>query len=110
MTSNERKILECLWNHGGEVHVHLISSKTGFSSDYSLFLCRSLEKAGHLEFINPNICQALSSILSDDEDESDEDAAQETEENVSGNDVDICISMTEHTEHNEEGIEKFGEI
>ena len=57
MTSNERKILECIWSEGGEAHVHLISSKTGFSSDYSQFLCRALRKSGYLEFLSYNICR-----------------------------------------------------
>ena len=194
MTSNERKILECIWNHGGEVDIRLIGDKTGLSSDYSQYLCRALESAGHLELSGYAFCRLsergqkyfqdrdnvgvivvsfapqeepvrdpalIDSLLDDKDDESkgdeyiegvkedqevkqdsatqqadygagekqdddidkkleelfsnededenkdDKDAAQETEENVSGNDVDICISMTEH---NEEGIEKFGEI
>ena len=57
MTSNERKILECIWNHDGEAHIHLVNSKTGFSSDYSRFLCRALKEAGHLEFRDRNFCQ-----------------------------------------------------
>ena len=57
MTSNERKILECIWNHGGEAHIHLVNSKTGFSSDYSRFLCHALKEAGHLEFRDRNFCQ-----------------------------------------------------
>ena len=57
MTSNERKILECIRNHGREVHVQHVAHRTKFSSGYSLFLCHSLEKAGHLEFINPNLCK-----------------------------------------------------
>lgn len=59
MTSNERKNLECIWNHGGKAHVQYIAHRTKFSSGYSLFLCRSLEKAGHLEFINPNVCKLV---------------------------------------------------
>lgn len=57
MTSNERKILECIWNHGGEVDIRLISDKTGLSSDYSGFLCRALQSAGHLELSGHAFCR-----------------------------------------------------
>ncbi len=57
MTSNERKILECVWNHGGEVDIRLISDKTGLSSDYSQYLCRALKSAGHLKLSCHAFCR-----------------------------------------------------
>lgn len=57
MTSNERKILECIWDHGGKAHIQHVAHKTKLSGSYSLFLCSSLAKAGHLEFVNPSVCQ-----------------------------------------------------
>lgn len=57
MTSNERKILECIRNRGGKAHIQHVAHRTKLSSSYSLFLCRSLAKAGHLEFVNPTVCQ-----------------------------------------------------
>lgn len=59
MTLNERKILECIWNHGGKAHIGLLGSKIGFSSDYSRFLCLALKRSGHLEFADANVCYLL---------------------------------------------------
>jgi len=59
MTSNEQKILECIRTYGGKARIGFLGSKTGFSSDYSRFLCRTLKRSGHLEFVETNVCHLL---------------------------------------------------
>lgn len=52
MTSNERKIINCLRKIKGETHVRMIAQKANLSSDYARLLCRSLARSGHIKFEN----------------------------------------------------------
>lgn len=59
MTSNERKIIKCLWDEKGKTRVQTIAQRTGFSSDYTRLLCRSLERGEYLKFVDANVCCLL---------------------------------------------------
>lgn len=52
MTSNERKIINCLWETKEKTHIRLITQKANLSSDYARLLCRSLARSGHIKFEN----------------------------------------------------------
>lgn len=59
MTSNERKIIKCLWDKKGEAHVRVVSDACGLTSDYTRLLCRSLARTGYLKFEDANVCRLL---------------------------------------------------
>lgn len=59
MTSNERKIIKCLWDAKGKAHIQLIARETGLSRDYARMLGRSLERAGYIKFAGMSLCSLL---------------------------------------------------
>lgn len=59
MTSNERKIIKCLWEAKGRTRVQALAQSAGFSSDYTRLLCRSLARGGYLKFADANACYLL---------------------------------------------------
>lgn len=59
MTSNERKIVKCLWEAKGKAHIPLIARETGFTQDYARMLGRSLERARYIRFTDMNLCHLL---------------------------------------------------
>jgi len=58
MTSNERKIINFLQGTEGKINVRLVAQKVNLSSDYVRLLCRSLARAGYIEFEN-DLCHLL---------------------------------------------------
>ncbi len=59
MTSNERKILCCLWDAKGKTNIQCLASKTSLSNDYTRLLCSSLARAGYIKFNDINNCYLL---------------------------------------------------
>ncbi len=59
MTSNERKIIECVWKLKGKTNIKSVSNACGLSADYIRILCKSLDRAGYLKFENTNVCHLL---------------------------------------------------
>ena len=59
MTSNERKIIRCLWDMKGEANIRAVSDACGLTSDYTRLLCKSLARSGHLKLVDANACRLL---------------------------------------------------
>ncbi len=80
MTSNERKIVKCLWDEEGRMHIQVIAQKTGISSDYARLLCRSLERGGYLKFADVNVCCLLTKGRNRFQDEEITDSDKKSED------------------------------
>ena len=60
MTTNELKVLEIIWDWGGEASVDIIARETGISLDYARILCESLKKEGCIDFSYSKLCKIKS--------------------------------------------------
>lgn len=59
MTSNERKILRCLWDTKGEATIRVVAQQIGFSHDYTRLISNSLARAGYIKFADAHTCCLL---------------------------------------------------
>lgn len=59
MTSNERKILKCLWDTKGQANIRVVAQQMGFSYDYARLISNSLARAGYVKFADANTCCLL---------------------------------------------------
>lgn len=50
MTTNELKVLEIIWDWGGEVSVDIIAREAAISINYARLLCQSLERENCIDF------------------------------------------------------------
>lgn len=57
MTTNELRILEIIWDWGGEASVDIIARTAGVSIDYARLLCESLSRGNHIDFLNFKLCK-----------------------------------------------------
>ncbi|MDP1629467.1 MAG: hypothetical protein Q8L57_02500 [bacterium] len=60
MTTNELKILEIIWDWGGEASVDIIAREAGISIDYARLLCESLGREGCIDFLGSKLCKIKS--------------------------------------------------
>lgn len=60
MTTNELKILEIIWDWGGEASVDIIAREIGISIDYARLLCESLGREGCIDFLGSKLCKIKS--------------------------------------------------
>jgi hypothetical protein len=60
MTTNELRVLEIIWDWGGEASVDTIARKTGISLDYARILCESLKKEDCIDFVYSKLCKIKS--------------------------------------------------
>jgi len=60
MTTNELKVLEVIWNWGGEASVDIIAREAGISIDYARLLGESLKKEGCIDFLRSKLCKIRS--------------------------------------------------
>lgn len=59
MTSNERKLLKCLWDEEGKVPLRLVAERAGFTADFARLLCGALARSGHIKLVDANTCYLL---------------------------------------------------
>ena len=60
MTTNEQKILEIIWNWGGEAAVDIIAREAGISIEYARLLCENLVKENYIDFLHSKLCKIKS--------------------------------------------------
>ena len=60
MTTNEQKILEIIWNWGGEAAVDIIAREAGISIEYTRLLCENLVKENYIDFLHSKLCKIKS--------------------------------------------------
>ncbi|MCG2688580.1 hypothetical protein L6250_03025 [Candidatus Parcubacteria bacterium] len=60
MTTNELKVLEIIWDWGGEVSVDIITRQARISLDYARLVCKSLDKEGYIDFLHSKLCKIKS--------------------------------------------------
>lgn len=60
MTTNELKVLEVIWNWGGEASVDIIAREIGISIDYARLLGESLKKEGCIDLEGSKLCKIRS--------------------------------------------------
>jgi len=60
MTSNELKVLEVIWNWGGEASVDIVAREVSISLDYARLICESLVKEDCIEFLHSKLCKIKS--------------------------------------------------
>lgn len=60
MTTNEQKILEIIWNWGGEARVDIIARESGMSIEYARLLCEELGKKDYVDFLHTKLCKIKS--------------------------------------------------
>ncbi|MFC1613092.1 hypothetical protein ACFL23_02050 [Patescibacteria group bacterium] len=57
MTKNELKILEVIWDWGGEASVSIIASEVRISIDYTRSMCKSLQRENYIDFLRSKSCK-----------------------------------------------------
>ncbi|MDP2934652.1 MAG: hypothetical protein Q8N59_02735 [bacterium] len=60
MTTNELRVLEIIWDWGGEASVDIIAREIGISIDYARILCESLNREGCIDFLGSKLCKIKS--------------------------------------------------
>ena len=60
MTTNEQKILEIIWNWGGEAAVDIIAREAGISIEYTRLLCEELGEKDYVNFLHTKLCKIKS--------------------------------------------------
>lgn len=51
MTTNELRVLEIIWDWGGEASVDTIAREAGISINYARVLCESLKRENYMDFL-----------------------------------------------------------
>ena len=60
MTTNETRVLEIIWNWGGEVSIDTVAREGGISTDYARLICGSLVKENYIDFLHSKLCRIKS--------------------------------------------------
>ncbi len=60
MTTNELRVLEIIWDWGGEASVDIIAREAGISIDYARLLCESLGREDCIDFLYSKLCKIKS--------------------------------------------------
>jgi Mn-dependent DtxR family transcriptional regulator len=56
MSSTEDKVLEIIWDFGGEASVSTITREARITPDYARLICRDLLRNGYIDFSNFKVC------------------------------------------------------
>lgn len=56
MSSTEDKVLEIIWDFGGEASVSTITKELKITPDYTRLICRDLLRNGYIDFSHSKIC------------------------------------------------------
>lgn len=57
MTSTEVRVLEILWDWGGEASVDTIARELNISGDYARVICETLGRDDYIDFLNGRFCK-----------------------------------------------------
>lgn len=56
MSGTELKVLEIIWNWGGEASVDTVAREVRISTDYARLICRDLERNDYIDFTHSKLC------------------------------------------------------
>ena len=57
MSGTELKILEIIWNWGGEASVETIAREARISTDYARLICQNLGRNDYINFSHSKLCR-----------------------------------------------------
>ena len=55
MSGTELKVLEILWNWGGEASIDTIAREAGISTDYARLICNNLGRHDYIDFLHSKL-------------------------------------------------------
>jgi len=56
MSGTELKVLEILWNWGGEASIDTIAREARISTDYARLICNNLGRHDYIDFTHSKMC------------------------------------------------------
>ncbi len=56
MSGTELKVLEIIWNWGGEASIATIAREARISTDYARLICQNLERNDYIDFRHSKMC------------------------------------------------------
>lgn len=56
MSGTELKVLEILWDWGGEASIDTISREAGISTEYARLICNDLSRHNYIDFLHSKLC------------------------------------------------------
>jgi Mn-dependent DtxR family transcriptional regulator len=56
MSGTELKILEIIWNWGGEASIDTIAREARISTDYARLICQNLGRNNYIDFTHSKLC------------------------------------------------------
>lgn len=56
MSGTELKVLEIIWNWGGEASVDTIAREVGISTEYARLICNNLGRHDYIDFLHSKLC------------------------------------------------------
>lgn len=60
MTTNELRVLEIIWDWGGEASVDIIAREANISINYARLICQSLGREDCIDFLHSKLCKMKS--------------------------------------------------
>ena len=55
MTTNELRVLEIIWNLGGEASLDTIARSAGISTEYARLICNNLGRHDYIDFLHSKL-------------------------------------------------------
>ena len=56
MSGTELKVLEIIWDWGGEASIDTIAREARISTDYARLICQNLERNNYIDFAHSKLC------------------------------------------------------
>jgi len=56
MSGTELKVLEIVWDWGGEASINTIAKEARISTDYARLICQNLERNNYIDFLHSKLC------------------------------------------------------
>ena len=56
MSGTELKILEIIWDWGGEASIDTIARGAGISTEYARLICQNLGRNNYIDFLRSKLC------------------------------------------------------
>ena len=56
MSGTELKILEIIWDWGGEASIDTIAREARISTDYARLICQNLGRNNYIDFVHSKLC------------------------------------------------------
>lgn len=56
MSGTELKVLEIIWDWGGEASIDTIAREARISTDYARLICQNLERNSYIDFTHSKLC------------------------------------------------------